>query len=178
MTFAIISFAFGLCKKKRQKILEGSAAMKPTVLLFHLEPRKVNAIHILARKLGVRIVAVPPDRQGCRIGDLFAGTGEDCPPEVPFSEEMLVMDLPGKLLDFFLQGPPAAACIGGFEGRPHCHQQRLAGRQALPGAVPGTGGFSAGHHRPARVVKSLHKKEAFPPVGKRFLFFLIYWIVR
>lgn len=78
--------------------------MKPTVLLFHVSPRKVNAIHILARKLGLRIVAVPPERQGCRIGDLFAGTGEDCPPEVPFSEEVLVMDLPGKLLDLFLQG--------------------------------------------------------------------------
>ena len=78
--------------------------MKPTVLLFHISPRKSKVIHVLAQKLDLRIVAVPPQRQGCRIGDLFAGTGEDCPPEVPFSEEMLVMDLPGRLLDFFLQG--------------------------------------------------------------------------
>ena len=78
--------------------------MKPTVLMFHIAPVKVAAIHVLAQRLNLRIISVPPERQGCRIGDLFAGAGENRPPEVPFSEEMLVMDLPGRLMDSFLQG--------------------------------------------------------------------------
>ena len=78
--------------------------MKPTVLLFHVSAPKVKVIHVLAQKLDLRIVDVPESRQGCRIGDLFAARGGDCPARTPFTEEMLVLDLPGTLLNFFLQG--------------------------------------------------------------------------
>ncbi len=78
--------------------------MKPTVLLFGISPAKRNAIGVICHKLNLRMVEVPPQRWGCTMETLFAGTEGECPAKEPFDEEMLVMDLPGAVMDFFLQG--------------------------------------------------------------------------
>ena len=41
---------------------------------------------------------------GCTIGEALRGEGADRAAKKPFSEEMLVLQLPGILMDFFLQG--------------------------------------------------------------------------
>ena len=41
---------------------------------------------------------------GCTIGEALRGEGTDRPAKRPFDEEMLVLQLPGILMDFFLQG--------------------------------------------------------------------------
>ena len=78
--------------------------MKPTVLLFHVNAKTTAAIRVRGQKLQFRTIVVPAGRCGHTIGNLLAGTAEDCPAAQPFDEEMLVMDLPGVLMDFFLQG--------------------------------------------------------------------------
>ncbi len=76
--------------------------MEAVVLMYGLAPEKEAALRALGEKLSVRMVAVPPSRHGCTIGQVMRGEGADRPASL--TEEMLVMDLPGVLLDFFLQG--------------------------------------------------------------------------
>ena len=78
--------------------------MEPVVLLYHIAPAKEAVIRALCEKLSVRMVRVPVSRHGCTIGEALRGEGTDRRVLRPFSEEMLVMNLPGILMDFFLQG--------------------------------------------------------------------------
>ena len=65
--------------------------MEPTVLLYN-------------ETLSVKAVKVPASRYGCTIGQALRGEGPDRPALRPFGDEMLVLQLPGILMDFFLQG--------------------------------------------------------------------------
>ncbi len=78
--------------------------MKPTVLLFNLPQRKLNAIRVLGQKLQIRTVVVPTERAGHTVGDLFRGVEGDCPAQTPFSEEVAILDMPDVIMNFFLQG--------------------------------------------------------------------------
>ena len=78
--------------------------MDPVVLLYHISPEKEEVIRQVCRRLSVRVVTVPAARHGCTIGEAIRGEGADRGAKKPFADEMLVMNLPGVLLDFFLQG--------------------------------------------------------------------------
>ena len=78
--------------------------MSATVLMYQLPAEKEEALRVLGEKLSLRIVSVPASRHGCTIAQVLRGEGGDCAAKPPLCEEMLVMDLPGVLLDFFLQG--------------------------------------------------------------------------
>ena len=77
--------------------------MEPTVLLYNIPNQKARTIGALCEKLSVRAVEVPASRHGCTIGQALRGEGS-CPAARPFTDEMLVLQLPGILMDFFLQG--------------------------------------------------------------------------
>ena len=78
--------------------------MESVVLLYNISPEKEKTIRALCEKLSVRAVAVPRSRHGCTIGQTLRGEGADRSALRPFTEEMLVLSLPGILMDFFLQG--------------------------------------------------------------------------
>lgn len=78
--------------------------MSATVLMYNLSAEKESALLALGEKLSLRMISVPPERHGCTIGQILRDEGGDCTAKPPLREEMLVMDLPGVLLDFFLQG--------------------------------------------------------------------------
>ena len=78
--------------------------MEPTVLLYNVSPEKEKIIQSLCQKLSVRAVSIPQRRHGCTIGQALRGEGSDRPAQRPFADEMLVLQLPGILMDFFLQG--------------------------------------------------------------------------
>ena len=78
--------------------------MNPTVLLYNIPLQKEKIIRELCQKLSAEVVCVDKKRHGCTIGQVLRGEGNDCGARHPFGEEMLVMQLPGILLDFFLQG--------------------------------------------------------------------------
>lgn len=78
--------------------------MSAAVLMYNLSPEKETALRALGEKLSLHMVSVPPQRHGCTIGQVLRGEGGDCAAKPALREEMLVMDLPGVLLDFFLQG--------------------------------------------------------------------------
>ncbi len=78
--------------------------MEPTVLLYNIPSKKEEIIRALCRKLSVRVVCVDKKRHGCTIGQALRGEGADRAALRPFGEEMLVLQLPGILLDFFIQG--------------------------------------------------------------------------
>ena len=78
--------------------------MGPAVLLYNIPSEKEKAIRALCEKLSAQAVTVPASRHGCTIGEALRGEGADRPAKRPFAEEMLVLQLPGILMDFFLQG--------------------------------------------------------------------------
>ena len=78
--------------------------MEPTVLLYNVPAEREKTIRILCEKLSVKAVKVPASRYGCTIGQALRGEGPDRPALRPFGDEMLVLQLPGILIDFFLQG--------------------------------------------------------------------------
>ncbi len=78
--------------------------MGPVVLLYNIPAEKEAAIRGLCQKLSVQVVKVSKSRHGCTIGEALRGEGTDRPAKRPFDEEMLVLQLPGILMDFFLQG--------------------------------------------------------------------------
>ena len=78
--------------------------MGPAVLLYNIPAAKAEIIRALCEKLSVRTAVVPPERHGCTIGEALRGEGADRPAKKPFADEMLVLQLPGILMDFFLQG--------------------------------------------------------------------------
>ena len=78
--------------------------MEPTVLLYNISKEKEHVIAALCQKLSVRAVVVPKERHGCTVGEALRGEGSDRGARHPFLEEMLVLQLPGILMDFFLQG--------------------------------------------------------------------------
>ena len=78
--------------------------MGPVVLLYNIPAEKEAAIRGLCQKLSVQIVEVPKNRHGCTIGEALRDEGIDRPAPRPFADEMLVLQLPGILMDFFLQG--------------------------------------------------------------------------
>ena len=78
--------------------------MGPAVLLYNIPSEKEKTIRALCEKLSVRAVMVPVVRHGCTIGEALRGEGVDRAAKRPFAEEMLVLQLPGILMDFFLQG--------------------------------------------------------------------------
>ena len=78
--------------------------MGPVVLLYNIPIEKGAAIRALCEKLSVQAVEVPKSRHGCTIGEALRGEGADRLAKRPFDEEMLVLQLPGILMDFFLQG--------------------------------------------------------------------------
>ena len=78
--------------------------MSATVLMYGLSAEKEIVLRELGEKLSLRMIRVPANRHGCTIAQVLRGEGGDRPAKPPLREEMLVMDLPGVLLDFFLQG--------------------------------------------------------------------------
>lgn len=78
--------------------------MGPAVLLYNIPAAKAEKIRALCETLSVRTAEVPPERHGCTIGEALRGEGADRPAKKPFADEMLVLQLPGILMDFFLQG--------------------------------------------------------------------------
>ena len=78
--------------------------MGSAVLLYNIPSEKEKAIRAVCEKLSAQAVTVPKSRHGCTIGEALRGEGADRPAKRPFDEEMLVLQLPGILLDFFLQG--------------------------------------------------------------------------
>ena len=78
--------------------------MRPTVLAFNLTPHKLNAVRVMGQKFGFRTIVVPPERAGHTIGELFRGVEGDMVAQEPFTEEVLVLDLPSALMNFLLQG--------------------------------------------------------------------------
>ena len=78
--------------------------MSATVLLYCLSKEKEFVLRELGERLSLRIISVPASRHGCTIAQVLRGEGGACAAKPPLREEMLVMDLPGVLLDFFLQG--------------------------------------------------------------------------
>ena len=78
--------------------------MGPVVLLYNIPEAKAAVIRALCETLSVRTAEVPVSRHGCTIGEALRGEGADRSAKKPFSEEMLVLQLPGILMDFFLQG--------------------------------------------------------------------------
>ena len=78
--------------------------MEAAVLFYNLAPEKEKIIRALCEKLSVRAVTVPKSRHGCTVGEALRGKGSDRPALRPFADEMLVLSLPGILMDFFLQG--------------------------------------------------------------------------
>lgn len=78
--------------------------MEAAVLFYNLALEKEKIIRALCEKLSVRAVTVPKSRHGCTVGEALRGEGSDRPALRPFADEMLVLSLPGILMDFFLQG--------------------------------------------------------------------------
>ena len=78
--------------------------MEAMVLLYNISPEKEKVIRALCQKLSARVVCVDQKRHGCTIGQVLRGEETDCRALRPFGEEMLVLQLPGILLDFFIQG--------------------------------------------------------------------------
>ena len=78
--------------------------MGPAVLLYNIPAAKAEIIRALCEKLSARAVIVPSERHGCTVGEALRGEGADRAAKKPFSDEMLVLQLPGILMDFFLQG--------------------------------------------------------------------------
>lgn len=78
--------------------------MGPAVLLYNISKEKEQTIRALCEKLSAQVVAVPASRHGCTIGEALRGEGADRAAKKPFRDEMLVLQLPGILMDFFLQG--------------------------------------------------------------------------
>ena len=78
--------------------------MGPAVLLYNIPKEKEQTIRALCEKLSVQVVAVPVSRHGCTVGEALRGEGADRAAKKPFRDEMLVLQLPGILMDFFLQG--------------------------------------------------------------------------
>ena len=78
--------------------------MGAAVLLYNIPKEKERVIRALCEKLSVQAVTVPPSRHGCTVGEALRGEGADRPAKKPFADEMLVLQLPGIVMDFFLQG--------------------------------------------------------------------------
>lgn len=78
--------------------------MGPVVLLYNIPAEKEKNIRAVGEKLSLRVVAVPENRHGCTVGEAIRGEGAPRAAKRPFEEEMLVLQLPGILMDFFLQG--------------------------------------------------------------------------
>ena len=78
--------------------------MEPAVLLYNIPAEKEKTIRALCEKLSAQAIAVPQSRHGCTIGEALRGEGADRAAKKPFRDEMLVLQLPGILMDFFLQG--------------------------------------------------------------------------
>ena len=78
--------------------------MGPAVLLYNIPCEKEKTICALCEKLSVTAMNVPANWHGCTVGQVLRGEGADRVAKKPFGDEMLVMQLPGILLDFFLQG--------------------------------------------------------------------------
>ena len=78
--------------------------MRPTVLLFNLGDAKRGAVKLIAMRMGVQCLAVPPEKFGLPLDAILSGA-EDAqaktPAEIP--EEMAVLcDFPGALFNRFL----------------------------------------------------------------------------
>ena len=78
--------------------------MSATVLMYCLSAEKEFALRELGEKLSLRMITVPASRHGCTIAQVLRDEDGECVAKPQLREEMLVMDLPGVLLDFFLQG--------------------------------------------------------------------------
>ena len=78
--------------------------MEAMVLLYNISPEKEKIIRDLCQKLSASVIVVEKKRHGCTIGQALRGEGAERSALRPFGEEMLVLQLPGILLDFFIQG--------------------------------------------------------------------------
>ena len=68
-----------------------SSAGKPVLLLFNItDPEKKAAIRLLALRLSVRSLEVPPERQRCTLKELLE-EGGSASSEAAFHDEMMVM---------------------------------------------------------------------------------------
>ena len=78
--------------------------MEALVLLYNISPEKEKIIRDLCQKLSASVIVVDKKRHGCTIGQVLRGEGNDRGALCPFYEEMLVLQLPGILMDFFIRG--------------------------------------------------------------------------
>ena len=65
--------------------------MKPTLLLCNIPAEKMGVLRLLAVRLGLKLTAVPPERQGLTVEALVNGAATESAMEAPFAEELLVL---------------------------------------------------------------------------------------
>lgn len=65
--------------------------MKPTLLLCNIPAEKMGVLRLLSVRLGLKLTAVPPQRQGLTVEALCNGAAADGAVEAPFAEELLVL---------------------------------------------------------------------------------------
>ena len=82
---------------------EGGLPVRPTVLHCNLSPDKLAALRLLAARMGMKLTAVPPERQGMTAAQLLSGD-EAAAETTPFTEELLVLcGFGGGQLDLLLR---------------------------------------------------------------------------
>lgn len=65
--------------------------MKPTLLLCNIPAEKMGVLRLLAVRLGLKLTAVPPERQGLTVEALCNGDAAESAVDAPFAEELLVL---------------------------------------------------------------------------------------
>ena len=65
--------------------------MKPTLLLCNIPAEKMGVLRLLSVRLGLKLTAVPPERQGLTVEALVNGDTVEGAADDSFAEEMLVL---------------------------------------------------------------------------------------
>ena len=65
--------------------------MKPTLLLCNIPAEKMGVLRLLSVRLGLKLTAVPPERQGLTVEALVNGDTAEGAADDSFAEEMLVL---------------------------------------------------------------------------------------
>ena len=65
--------------------------MKPTLLLCNIPAEKMGVLRLLSVRLGLKLTAVPPERQGLTVEALCNGDTAESAADAPFTEELLVL---------------------------------------------------------------------------------------
>lgn len=65
--------------------------VKPTLLLCNIPAEKMGVLRLLSVRLGLKLTAVPPERQGLTVEALVNGDTAESAVDAPFAEELLVL---------------------------------------------------------------------------------------